>query len=73
VKALFFSLMTALATVSVSGASVSGGDGIYNDGFIAYAPVKLTEAEKQTVAQSVEGRYKAYEPEAKRMTDELYK
>ncbi|MDR1221623.1 MAG: hypothetical protein LBL07_01915 [Tannerella sp.] len=64
-KHSFFSLIATVmfATAPVSGVSVSGGDGVYNDGRIAYAPVKLTEAEKQIIAPSVEAGHKRYEPE----------
>ena len=43
----------------------------YNDGFITFSPVKLTEEEKQIVRKSVEARNKSYDAEGKMLTTKL--
>jgi rhamnogalacturonyl hydrolase YesR len=44
---------------------------VYNDGYVAYAPVKLTEEEKQTVRRTVEELEERYDPERKMLTSKL--
>jgi len=44
---------------------------VYNDGYITYAPLKLTDEEKQIVRQSVERQNEQYHPEGKMLVREL--
>ena len=43
----------------------------YQDKYIRYEPVRLTAAEKQTLAESLEGTHKKYDPQEKMLTREL--
>ena len=44
---------------------------VYNDGYITYAPVQLTEDEKQSIAQSLESLDKRYDSEGKMLTENI--
>lgn len=46
-------------------------DGIYNDGFIQYAPVKLSEADKQILLENLKTMDGKYDPEGKMITKEI--
>ena len=44
---------------------------VYNDGIITYAPVKLTDEEKQVIRKSVERQEERYDPAGKMLTSVL--
>ena len=45
--------------------------GIYNDGYITYAPVRLTPEEKEMVARAIEPLHKRYEQEFKMLASDI--
>ena len=51
--------------------SCKSGNKVYNDGSITYAPLQLTEAEKQTIRQSIERQSERFDPEGKMITSVL--
>lgn len=44
---------------------------VYNDGYITYAPVRLTPEEKETVAKSIEHLHNRYEPAFKMLASDI--
>jgi hypothetical protein len=45
--------------------------GIYNDGYVTYAPVRLTSEEKEIVAKAIAPAHERYEPEFKMLASDI--
>ena len=65
-KKLKYLIVTVSAFVCVSCTTKA-----YNDGYITYEPAKLSEEERQFVAQSIEGLDKRYDPAGQMLTENI--
>ena len=62
---------TVLLIISFLIISCTPNPKVYNDGFITYAPVKLTDEEKQIVDESIAESKKVYDPVEKMITSTI--